>query len=66
MYMKPEEMENIMMINMLEKTGKPIDEWIRIVNTNNINAVSEIVHFLKTKYSVGHFYAKLIAKKSSQ
>ena len=62
--MKPEEMEKAMMKNMLEKTGKPIDDWIKIVYNKNFNKNSEIVNFLKTKYSVGHFYAHLIAKKS--
>ncbi len=63
--MKPKEMETAMMKNMLEKTGKPIDDWIKIVRTKNFNKNSEIVTFLKNEYSVGHFYAHLIAKKST-
>ena len=63
--MKPEEMEKAMMKNMLEKTGKPIDVWIKIVHAKRFNKNSELVHFLKSEYSVGHFYAHLIAKKST-
>ena len=63
--MTPEEMEKAMMKNMLKKTGKSIDNWIKIVRTKNFNKSSEIVSFLKNKYSVGHFYAHLIAKKST-
>ena len=63
--MKPEEMEKAMIKNMLEKTGKPIDGWIKIVHAKSFNKNSEIVNFLKSEYSVGHFYAHLIAKKST-
>ncbi len=63
--MKPEEMEEAMMKNMRETTGKPIDNWIKIVHAKNFNKNSEIVSFLKNEYSVGHFYAHLIAKKST-
>ena len=63
--MQPEEMEKAMMKNMLEKTGKPIDSWIKIVHAKNFNKNSEIISFLKNEYAVGHFYAHLIAKKST-
>ena len=63
--MKPEEMEKAMMKNILEKTGKPIDNWIKIVHAKNFNKNSEIVSFLKNECSIGHFYAHLIAKKST-
>jgi len=61
--MNPESMERAMLKNMIEKTGKPIDEWINIVNKQNFNENKDIVNFLKEEYSVGHFYAHLIAKK---
>ena len=63
--MKPKEMEKAMMKNILEKTGKPIDSWIKLVRAKNLDKGSEIVIFLKTEYSIGHFYARLIAKKST-
>ena len=63
--MKPKEMEKVMMKNILEKTGKPINSWIKLFRAKNLNKSSEIVSFLKNEYSIGHFYARLIAKKST-
>ena len=50
---------------MLEKTGKPIDNWIKIIHAKSFKKNSEIISFLKNEYSIGHFYAHLIAKKST-
>ena len=33
--MNPKSMEKAMLKNMVEKTGKPLEEWIRIVNEQN-------------------------------
>ena len=57
-------MELSMLRNMIMKTGKPLKKWIEIVKEENFGERKEIVRFLKDKYSVGHFYAQLIAKKS--
>jgi len=62
--MKPEQMEAAMMENMPAKTGKTINKWIDLVHNQKFNTKSEVVSFLKTQYSIGHFYAHLIAKKS--
>ena len=56
-------MEKAMLKNMVKKTGKPIEEWISIINKKNVKN-KDIVKFLKEEYSVRHFYAHLIAKKS--
>ena len=61
--MDPKSMEKAMLKNMVKKTGKPIEEWISIINKKNVKN-KDIVKFLKKEYSVGHFYAHLIAKKS--
>ena len=53
-----------MLKNMIEKTGKTIDEWISIVNEKNFAENKDIVRFLKDEHAVGHFYAHLISKKS--
>jgi len=37
---------------VVEKTGKPIDEWIKIVLTKESDRHSEIVTFLKRAYSM--------------
>ena len=57
-------MEKAMIKNMVEKTGRPIDEWIEIVNSKEFNKHIKIVHFLKKDYSITHGYANLIAHKS--
>ena len=57
-------MEKAMLENMVKKTSKSIEEWIRIVNEQNFIENKDIVKFLKEKYYIGHFYAHLIAKKS--
>jgi len=57
-------MEKAMIKNMVEKTGRPIDKWIEIINSKEFNKHSEIVHFLKKDYSITHGYANLIAHKS--
>jgi len=62
--MDPLSMEKAMLENMVEKTGKPLKEWIGIVNKQNFAENKDIVIFLKKEYSVGHFYAHLIAKKT--
>ena len=53
-----------MLRNMIIKTGRPLKKWIEIVKEKNFVEKEEIVKFLKDEYSVGHFYALLIAKKA--
>ena len=62
--MDPLSMEKAMLKNMIKKTGKPIEIWISMVNEQKFLENNDIVKFLKEEYSVGHFYAHLIAKKS--
>ena len=57
-------MERAMLKNMIEKTGKPIEEWIKIVKEKDFLKHGEIVKFLKEQYSLTHGYANLIAQKS--
>ena len=62
--MDPLSMEKAMLKNMIEKTGKPIEEWIKIVKEKDFLKHGEIVKFLKEQYSLTHGYANLIAHKS--
>ena len=57
-------MEMAMLRNMIIKTGKPLKKWTEIVKEQNFVENKEIVKFLNDEYSVGHFHAYLIAKKS--
>ena len=62
--MDPLSMEKAMIKNMIEKTGKPIEEWIKIVKEKDFLKHGEMVKFLKEQYSLTHGYANLIAQKS--
>ena len=57
-------MERAMLKNMIEKTGKPIEGWIKIVKEKDFLKHGEIVKFLKERYTLTHGYANLIARKS--
>ena len=62
--MDPKSMERAMLKNMIEKTGKSIEEWIKIVKEKDFLKHGEIVKFLKEQYLLTHGYANLIAQKS--
>ena len=64
--MNPLSMEKAMIKNMIERTGRPIDDWLEIVSSKELNKYSEIVNFLKSNYSITHGYANLIARKSNK
>ena len=64
--MDPLSMEKAMIKNMVDKTGRPIDDWLMIVSKQKFNKHNEIVHFLKKDYSMTHGYANLIARKSKK
>ena len=64
--MDPLSMEKAMIKNMVEKTGKTIDQWLTIIIATEFSKHSEIVSFLKSEYSITHGYASLIARKSKR
>ena len=45
--MDPKSMEKAMLKNMIEKTGKSIEEWIKIVKEKDFLKQGKIVKFLK-------------------
>ena len=53
-----------MIKNMVDKTGRSLDDWLIIVSRQEFNKHNEIVAFLKREYSMTHGYANLIARKS--
>ena len=57
-------MEKAMIKNMKEKTGEILEDWIIIVKEKDFLKHGEMVKYLKTKYSLTHGYASLIAHKS--
>ena len=57
----PEQMAQKMIDNLPDKTGKTLDQWLKIVKKQKPEKHGEIVKFLKTEHSVGHGFASLIA-----
>lgn len=62
----PEEMEASMIANLKEKTGKSLDQWIKIATAGNRAKHGEIVKLLKEDHGLGHGYANLVAHKTLQ
>ena len=57
-------MERTMVRNMIERTGKSIEQWIEIVRDNDFSKHGEIVMFLKQEHSLTHGYANVIARRA--
>ena len=62
----PEEMLAAMVANLKEKTGKPLEEWMRVARAGKAAKHGEIVRFLKSKHGLGHGYANLVAQRMLQ
>lgn len=62
----PEEMEASMIANLKEKTGKSLDQWVKIATASKRAKHGEIVKLLKEDHGLGHGYANLVAHKTLQ
>jgi len=58
---KVEDATAAMIANLPGKTGKSIDQWMKIVGAQKLEKHGDVVAFLKSKHGVGHGYANLIA-----
>jgi len=52
--------------NLEEKTGKKIDEWIKIVQDSKLEKHGELVNMLKENYGIGHGYANMVVHTAKQ
>ena len=59
----PEEMAAAMIANFPEKTGKPLEAWLKIAAKTGLEKHGEIVSFLKKEHGMGHGFAGLVATK---
>lgn len=50
--------------NILEKTGKPVAEWVKIAKASGLEKHGQIVKFLKTDHGFTHGYANLVAHQT--
>ena len=60
----PEEMAASMIANMKEKTGKTLEQWIKIAAKSGEEKHGAIVKFLKTDHGMTHGFANLVAHKT--
>jgi hypothetical protein len=52
-----------MIDNLPEKTGRSLDEWLKVLAATDLEKHGEIVKFLKSEHDVTHGFANLIAHR---
>ncbi len=57
----PEEMAASMIANMPAKTGKSLDEWLKITKKCGLEKHGQIVKYLKTDHGMTHGFANMVA-----
>ena len=62
----PEEMAASMIQNFPEKTGKSLDEWLKITRASGLEKHGQIIKMLKTGHGMTHGFANLVATKTLQ
>ena len=60
----PEEMAAAMIANMKDKTGKTLEQWLKIVKQSGAGKHGEIVKLLKSEHEMTHGFANLVAHKA--
>lgn len=54
-------MADKMVANLKEKTGKTLEQWLKVVAKSKIDKHMQIIKFLKSEHGVTHGFANLIA-----
>ncbi len=57
-------MEQTMVQNLEKKTGKSLDEWIKVINGTGLQKHTEILNYLKTEHGFTHGFANMVALKA--
>ena len=60
---KVEAAAQAMIDNLAEKTGKTLEEWLKLLAKPKLDKHGDLVKWLKTEYGVTHGYANLIAHR---
>lgn len=60
----PEEQEASMIANLKEKTGKSLDQWLKVARAAKLEKHGELVKHLKSDHGLTHGYANLVAHKT--
>jgi hypothetical protein len=63
--MSPGEMIAVVKANMLKKTGKTFEQWVKLARAKGPSTPKECYAWLKKKHGVPHLSAQLIADKAS-
>ncbi len=53
-----------MIDNMPEKTGKPLDQWLKIVSQSKLDKHMQIIKYLKSEHGLTHGFANMIAHQA--
>jgi len=56
----PEELRDTMIANLPEKTGKPLEVWIKVLNSSGLEKHGEMMKLLKGEHGISHGFANLI------
>lgn len=62
----PDEMVAAMIQNFPEKTGKSLEEWLKITQASGLEKHGQILKMLKTDHGMTHGFANLVAMKTLQ
>ena len=62
MGLSPKEMEDAIIKNLRDRTGKSLNEWLKVLSEENLSNKKEMKSCLKEKYNLGHFQAQTIVK----
>jgi len=57
----PDAAAQTMINNLREKTGRSLDQWLKLLSGRQVEKHGEIVKWLKSKHNVTHGFANLIA-----
>ncbi len=55
-----------MIENLYKNTGKTLEEWIGLVQSQNFAKHAEVIKFLKESHGLTHGFANLVAHKAKQ
>jgi hypothetical protein len=51
---------------LIEKTGKPLEHWIKIVKQSKIEKHSDIINYLKAEHGFSYGFANFVALKAKK
>lgn len=55
-----------MIKNLEEKTGRTLDQWMKLARSAGLEKHGEMVSWLKAKHALGHGYANLVVLKARE